>query len=240
LTRGRSPLEPVADALCRALAPLRFGAPVAYVYNPLVYARAPYREYLRRYARGPKEVLLFGMNPGPFGMAQTGIPFGAVGAVRDFLGIEAAVGRPEREHPRRPVLGFACPREEVSGARLWGLIRERFGSAERFFARCLVVNYCPLLFLEASGRNRTPAELPAAERAPLLRACDAGLRRTAELLRPRLVIGIGRFAEARAREVLGESGVALAALPHPSPASPAANRGWARAAGRVLGDLGVA
>jgi single-strand selective monofunctional uracil DNA glycosylase len=240
VTSRRSPLEPVADALCRALAPLRFGPPVAYVYNPLVYARAPHREYLRRYAQGPREVLLFGMNPGPFGMAQTGIPFGAVGMVRDFLGIEAEVGRPEREHPKRPVLGFACPREEVSGARLWGLVRERFGTPERFFARCFVANYCPLLFLEASGRNRTPAELRAAERAPLLEACDAALRRTVALLRPRLVVAVGRFAEARARAVLGGSSVAVAALPHPSPASPAANRGWARAAGRVLRDLGVA
>jgi single-strand selective monofunctional uracil DNA glycosylase len=240
VTARRSPLEPVADSLCRALAPLRFGPPVAHVYNPLLYARAPHREYLRRYGRGPKQVLFFGMNPGPFGMAQTGVPFGAVGAVRGFLGIEARVGRPEREHPKRPVLGFACAREEVSGARLWGLVRERFGTPERFFARCFVANYCPLLFLEASGRNRTPAELPAAERAPLLEACDAALRRTVALLEPRLVVGIGRFAEARAREALAGSGVAVAALPHPSPASPAANRGWARAAGRVLRDLGVA
>lgn len=240
MTRRASPLEAVAASLCRALAPLRFGPPVAYVYNPLVYARAPYREYLRRYGRGRKEVLFFGMNPGPFGMAQTGVPFGAVSHVRDFLGIEGRVSRPGREHPKRPVLGFACPREEVSGARLWGFVRDRFGTPERFFARCFVANYCPLLFLEASGRNRTPVELPAAERAPLLAACDAALRRTAAALRPRLVVGIGRFAEARAREALAGSGIAVAALPHPSPASPAANRGWSQAAGRVLRDLGVA
>jgi single-strand selective monofunctional uracil DNA glycosylase len=234
------PLEAVARSLCRALAPLRFGPPVAYVYNPLVYARAPYREYLRRYGRGPKEVVLFGMNPGPFGMAQTGVPFGAVGLVRDFLGIEAPVSRPPREHPKRPVQGFACGREEVSGARLWSFVRARFGTPERFFERFFVANYCPLLFLEASGRNRTPVELPAAERAPLLAACDAGLRRTVETLRPRLVIGIGRFAESRARAVLAGTGVAIGALPHPSPASPAANRGWARDAGRTLRELGVA
>jgi single-strand selective monofunctional uracil DNA glycosylase len=122
----------------------------------------------------------------------------------------------------------------VSGARLWGFVRERFGTPERFFARFFVANYCPLLFLEASGRNRTPAQLPAAERAPLLAACDAALRRTVEVLRPRLVVGIGRFAEARAREVLAGTGVAVGAIPHPSPASPAANRGWSRAAGLAL------
>lgn len=225
--RGRAAsLEGVADALCRDLAGLRFGAPVSHVYNPLVYARAPHHEYLRRYGRAPKQVVFVGMNPGPFGMAQTGVPFGCVSLVRDFLGIEAPVGRPAKQHPKRPVLGFACPREEVSGTRLWGFVRERFGTPERFFATRFVANYCPLLFLEASGRNRTPVQLPAAERAPLLAACDAALRRTVELLEPRLVVGIGRFAEARAREALAGSGVAIGSLPHPSPASPAANRGW--------------
>jgi single-strand selective monofunctional uracil DNA glycosylase len=236
---GAAPLEAVADSLCRALARLRFAPPVAFVYNPLVYARAPYREYLRRYGQGRREVVLFGMNPGPFGMAQTGVPFGSVALVREFLGIEAPVGRPPREHPKRPVQGFACPRQEVSGARLWGFVRERFGTPERFFARYFVANYCPLLFLEASGRNRTPVQLPAAERAPLLAACDAALRRSVERLEPRLVVGIGRFAEARARAALAGTGVAIGAIPHPSPASPAANRGWSEAAGRALARLGA-
>jgi single-strand selective monofunctional uracil DNA glycosylase len=237
--RGSPPLGAVAAALSRRLARLRFGPPVAAVYDPTVYARSTHREYLRRYGEPPKEVVLLGMNPGPFGMAQTGVPFGAVGQVREFLGIAGAVGRPAREHPKRPVQGFACPREEVSGVRLWGFVRERFGAPERFFARFFVANYCPLLFLEASGRNRTPDQLPAAERAPLLAACDEALRRTVEILEPRLVVGIGRFAEARAREALRGRGVVVGAIPHPSPASPAANRGWGAAALRALRELGV-
>jgi single-strand selective monofunctional uracil DNA glycosylase len=239
LRRDDPPLLAVADELARALAPLRFGAPVSHVYNPLCYARAPYREYLCRYGAGRKEVVLLGMNPGPFGMAQSGVPFGAIGAVRDFLGIEAPVGRPEREHPKRPVEGFACTRDEVSGQRLWGFVRERFGTPQRFFARYFVANYCPLLFLEASGRNRTPAQLPAAERRALLAACDASLQRSVEILRPRLVIGIGRFAEARAREALAGRNITVGGIPHPSPASPAANRGWSAAATRALAALGV-
>src|SRR6185369_4193405 len=149
-------LETSAKDLCRALKGLRFGAPVTHVYNPLTYAWAAHREYLRRYGRGSKRVLFFGMNPGPFGMAQTGVPFGEVAAVRDWLKIDAPIGRPEVEHPKRPVHGFACKRSEVSGKRLWGLFAERFGTPEAFFAEHFVANYCPLVFCETSGCNRTP------------------------------------------------------------------------------------
>ena len=229
----------VADALVRALSKLRFAAPVTHVYQPLRYARAAFREYTLRYGRAPKEVVLVGMNPGPFGMAQTGVPFGEVGLVRDWLGIDAPVGKPDREHPKRPVEGFACTRSEVSGRRLWGFARDRFEKPERFFARFFVANYCPLLFLEASGRNRTPDKLPAAERAPLERACDRALRQTILLLQPRIVVGVGHFAEARARHALAGLDLQIGRIPHPSPASPAANRGWAQQAERAFAQLGV-
>jgi single-strand selective monofunctional uracil DNA glycosylase len=232
-------LDAIADGLVRALAKLRFAAPVTHVYQPLDYARSSYREYAARYGRGPKEVVLFGMNPGPFGMAQTGVPFGEVELVRDWLRIEAPVGKPAREHPKRPVEGFACTRREVSGQRLWGFARDRFEKPERFFARFFVANYCPLLFLEASGRNRTPDKLPAAERAPLERACNHALRQTIALLRPRVVVGVGHFAEARAREALDGLDVAIGRIPHPSPASPAANRDWAGQAARAFAALGI-
>jgi len=226
-------------ALCRALAELRFGAPVSHVYNPLEYAWRPHAAYVRRYVHAPVRVLFFGMNPGPFGMAQTGVPFGEVAHVRDWLGIQARVDKPAREHPKRPVAGFACPRSEVSGARLWGALRARYGHPERFFRFAFIANYCPLVFMEASGRNRTPDQLPAKEREPLYAACNANLRRIVALLAPTWVIGIGRFAEARAREALGEAGPRLGAILHPSPASPAANQDWAGVAERELARLGV-
>jgi single-strand selective monofunctional uracil DNA glycosylase len=181
--------------------------------------------------------VLLGMNPGPFGMAQTGVPFGEVALVRDWLGIEAPVARPKREHPKRPVAGFACTRSEVSGQRLWGWARERFGSPERFFERFFVANYCPLAFMEESGRNITPDKLARAEREALFAVCDRALVRTVEALRPRVVVGIGNFAAQRAAAALQRSGVAVGSAPHPSPASPAANRGWAAQMDRALRAL---
>jgi len=218
---------------------LRFGRPVAYVYNPLQYAGKGYRLYLERYGVTPREVVLLGMNPGPWGMAQTGVPFGEVRAVRDWLGIEAPVGKPPGEHPRRPVLGFACPRSEVSGARLWGWASDTFVTPGRFFARFFVANYCPLAFLEASGRNRTPDKLPAAERQALFEPCDRHLRRTVEYLRPRYLIGIGTFAENRARAALADYDLTIGRIPHPSPASPSANTGWAAAITKKLKGFGI-
>lgn len=238
-TASTAVLERAARELARRVDALRFAAPVHVVYDPLVYAWRPHREYLRRFGAGRKRVLLLGMNPGPFGMAQTGIPFGAVGAVRGWLGIEAPVARPREEHPKRPVQGFACAREEVSGARLWGAIAARFGTPARFFRHHFVANYCPLLFVEASGRNRTPDQLPRAEQEPLFAACDAHLRRLVETLQPDWVVGVGAFAEGRARAALGADAPRIGRVLHPSPANPRAARDWAASAAREFAAQGV-
>jgi single-strand selective monofunctional uracil DNA glycosylase len=232
-------LKQIYRALSRAVDGLTFAAPVSHIYNPLDYAREPAERYLERVAPNGCPVLLLGMNPGPWGMAQTGVPFGTVPLVRDWLGIEGTVARPLREHPRRPIEGFATAREEVSGSRLWGWARDRFGTPERFFATFFVANYCPLVFMEASGRNRTPDKLRAAEREPLFQRCDEALRAVVQVLRPRQVIGIGQFAEDRARVALADSSVMFGRILHPSPASPAANRGWAEQAERQLAQLGI-
>jgi single-strand selective monofunctional uracil DNA glycosylase len=233
------PLARISRDLAREVQPLAFAPPVTVVLNPLAYARVPHERYLALAGDGPFPVVLLGMNPGPFGMARTGVPFGDVPSVRDWLGISGPVRRPASEHPRRPILGFACPRSEVSGARLWGWARERFRTPAAFFRRFLVWNHVPLAFLEASGRNRTPDRLPAEERAPLLAACDEALRRLVDLVEAELVVGIGTFAEARARAALAGRGVRVGRVPHPSPASPAANRGWAQAMDAGLHALGV-
>jgi len=233
-------LTVIAKRLQRRVATLRFAPPVAYVYDPLDYAWAAHRMYLERYGRGHPKVLLVGMNPGPFGMAQTGVPFGDVQMVRDWLRIEAPVKAPAVCHAKRPVDGFQCHRREVSGQRLWGWARDRFVTPERFFDRFFVANYCPLCFVEDSGRNRTPDKLPRGERDPLFELCDWALTRSVERLRPLYVVGIGRFAADRAAIALGALGVKLGSVPHPSPASPAANRGWEAQMDRALRHLGIA
>jgi single-strand selective monofunctional uracil DNA glycosylase len=222
--------EAAIDAAARlrdAVDALRFSAPVAHVYNPLHYAWDAHRNYLRAYAAGHKDIVFLGMNPGPWGMAQTGVPFGEIAAVRDWLHINGTISRPELEHAKRPVQGFACHRSEVSGRRLWGLFRERYGSPRRFFASQFVANYCPLVFMEQSGRNRTPDKLPANERNALFEACDEHIRRLCETFRCRWVVAVGAFAEKRARSALEHAPVSIVRILHPSPASPAANSNWA-------------
>lgn len=217
---------------------LAFAAPVTHRYNPLDYAWPAHAAYLERYGASRKRVVFVGMNPGPFGMVQCGVPFGEITAVRDWMGIEEPVARPADENPKRPIEGFACSRSEVSGRRLWGLFAERFGNAEAFFAEHFVANYCPLAFFD-HGRNVTPDKLPATETEPLYAACDAHLRTLVETLDARWVVGVGAFAQQRAEQALRGFDVRIGKVLHPSPASPAANRGWSEAATRQLKALGV-
>ena len=234
-------LTRAARTLCKALTPLRFGAPVTHVYNPLEYARKPHEEFLRAFGGGRKRIVFLGMNPGPFGMAQTGIPFGEVAAVRDWMGISGPVSRPEHENPKRPIEGFACSRSEVSGRRLWGLAAERFGTASGFFEEHFVLNYCPLVWMEAGGRNVTPDKISAAEMAPVHTACEEHLRTALEVLFPEWAIGVGAFAEKRLLNIRPSLTFEprIAKILHPSPASPAANKGWSEKVTQQLETLGV-
>lgn len=219
---------------------LHFEPPVAHVYNPLHYAWEPHRRYLEQYGQHPREVLLVGMNPGPWGMVQTGVPFGDVELVESWLRLSGRVERPPQLHARRPVQGFACRRREGSGRRLWGWARERYGSPDAFFERFFVGNYCPLCFFLEDGVNLTPDKLPRRQREALQSACDQALRDTVAVLRPRWVLGVGRFAERRAAEALAGVDTQLGGVPHPSPASPAANRGWAAQMDAALRAAGIA
>ncbi len=237
----RKPLIAAAKRLCKEVDALSFGDPVTHVYNPLRYAWKSHRAYLSLANPGGVRVVLMGMNPGPWGMAQTGVPFGEISAARDWMGINAEIDRPENEHPKRPVNGFDCERSEVSGRRLWGLFQQRHGTAESFFADHFVTNYCPLVFMEQSARNRTPDKLPSVEREPLDAACDRHLQAVLKALRPEHVVGVGAYAESCLKRAL-DSGcwdAKLSRILHPSPASPAANKDWAVKATEQLIAAGV-
>ncbi|MDX9787052.1 MAG: single-stranded DNA-binding protein [Desulfobacterales bacterium] len=231
--------ETIIAKLVKAVSALSFSLPVTHVYNPLVYARAPHEHYLKRYGRAPREVLLLGMNPGPWGMVQTGVPFGEVAAVTEWLGIRAPVNQPASMHPRRPVEGFACKRSEVSGRRLWGWAKKEFNTPDLFFSRFFVANYCPLVFMAESGKNITPNHLPKSEREPLLAICDRALRETAAYFSPRYVIGIGEFAAQRAAIALSDTKITVGKITHPSPANPKANRGWEKIISEEFRAIGI-
>ena len=240
MTNTSQQLIAAARELSRQVGRLKFAAPVAHVYNPLDYAWAAHEKYQRRFGGGAKCVVFLGMNPGPFGMVQTGIPFGEIAAVRDWMKIVAKIERPEVGHPKRPILGFDCPRSEVSGRRLWKLFADRFGSPEKFFAEHFVANYCPLAFLADSGSNVTPDKLAKTERARLSVICDEHLRRVLEIFEPEWLVGIGAFAKERGELVTAGTKIRVGQILHPSPASPKANRhDWGQTATQELVALGV-
>ena len=233
-------LVAAARSLSDAVDSLRFSAPVTHTLNPLDYAWAPHEQYLRKFGAGRKRVVFLGMNPGPFGMVQVGVPFGEVNAVRDWMKIDAPVAQPKIANPSRPVEGFACQRSEISGQRLWALFSQRYPHADDFFVNHFVLNYCPLAFFD-KARNVTPDKLTKVETSPLYAACDAHLRACVDALDPEWVIGIGRFAETQAKLALQASNpdVKIGTILHPSPASPMANRGWAPQAAAQLAALGI-
>jgi single-strand selective monofunctional uracil DNA glycosylase len=216
---------------------LRFRAPVAFVYNPLKYAWEPHEQYLRKFGGGRKRVVFIGMNPGPFGMMQTGVPFGEIRAVREWMKIDGTVVPPEKQHAKAKILGFECPRSEVSGRRLWGFFEERFGAPENFFQEYFVANYCPLAFLEKGGANYAAERFNKTTSERLHRVCDVHLKTVLETLDPEWVIGVGAFAAGRARAVAPERKIGQ--ILHPSPACPAANRDWAGTVTRQLREMGV-
>ena len=195
-------------------------------YNPLNYAWNVHEEYLRRMGGLGAKTVVLGMNPGPHGMGQMGIPFAATSVVRDLLGISGIpVNQPNTPDERRPVIGLDYHKEEVSGTRLWGLLSEQYGDAESIASRVFLVNHCPLmLFSGPRATNITPDKIGGGTAKALLERCDEHLSQVVEILEANRVIGVGKFAESRARDALKEQSVEVTGCWHPSPASPLANR----------------
>lgn len=119
------------------------------VYNPLSYAWQLHQRYLRRFVtQGPqteppfevggmgpsvstqqRRVLFIGMNPGPFGMMQTGCPFGDKVSARQLGGLPG-VPLSDRHTESldlsklttlkaRRTQGFGIKQRETSGQRFW-------------------------------------------------------------------------------------------------------------------------
>ena len=196
------------------------------VYNPLRYAWNIHEAYIRLAGGLGAKTILLGMNPGPHGMGQMGIPFAAAKMVRELLKItDIEVEQPLSPHPKRPVVGLKYPKEEVSGTRLWGLLAEHYGSAENIFKRIFVVNHCPLMpFSGPRATNITPDKISGTTNAALLKRCDQHLQDTVTILGAKKVIGVGRYAEKRARMALKDMDIEITTCWHPSPASPLANK----------------
>ncbi len=235
-------IKAAAIQLVRTTREMNFSGKVAYTYNPLDYAWSPHAEYIQRFAQGPRKILFVGMNPGPWGMAQTGVPFGEITFVKEWMHINGHVEKPDAIHPKKPIEGFNCTRSEVSGRRLWSLMREHFGTAEEFFRHHYVANYCPLVFMETGGKNLTPDKLTKTERHTLFDACDTHLLQVIQALNPGFIIGIGKFSTERIRKACSNKNfddAVIDSILHPSPASPQANRGWAEQAISKLELIGA-
>lgn len=233
----------IEDNLLAALKPLYFGELVTHVYFPTEYAREPHSNFTRRYCSGKKRILFLGMNPGPFGMVQTGVPFGDAPTVKGWLNISGHVEQPSNVHPKRPILGLECQRQEVSGSRFWGYF-QKLGPPDQFFENCFVYNMCPAAFMSHSGKNVIPAQLKAAEQRILNEICQHSLASLVELLETELVIAIGQFAYKGALKALADSiknnKIKVECILHPSPRNPRANKGWSAIVTEQFQKMGVA
>ncbi|XP_053682606.1 single-strand selective monofunctional uracil DNA glycosylase isoform X2 [Sabethes cyaneus] len=228
--------------LCEALKQVTLGD-VAVTYNPIEYAAELHIAYLQKFLDGPKPVLFLGMNPGPWGMCQTGVPFGYIPAVRDWMQLRGQVSKPNPELESRPVDGLNCTRAEQSGKRWWDLFQSLCGEPEVFFRNCFVFNICPLAFFHTTGRNITPADLKGTSKTRLQEICTTYLKEALELLQPAIIVSVGRYTEDRVKalvkqKLLDPNSVQLKCIPHPSPRS-VNNTNWTEKASLWLTGNGI-
>lgn len=195
-----------------------------YVTNPLNYAWQYHESYIKQYSGLGAKTLLLGMNPGPYGMAQCGVPFGATEIAKNFLNISGEFTNPEGRHPKRPIEGLEFERQEISGTRLWGLLKQIWKTPEEIHKNVFLVNHCPLLLLGETGRNITPDNVSGPALKKLMKTCDKHLLSVVKSLGIKRVVGVGKYAEKRARIALEGLDIEITTCWHPSPASPLANR----------------
>ncbi len=93
------------------------------------------------------------------------------------------------------------------------------------------------LLLDENGANLTPDKLVLAERKKVEAICDEALASIFEVLSPHHIVGVGGYAAKRASLVSGRTDIVT--MPHPSPASPAANKDWEGIARASLENAGL-
>ena len=172
---------------------LKFFPPCFYVYNPLSYCFESFKIYFE-YLNTEEEInLFFGINPGPFGMAQTGIPFGDKETVKNYLKIEPKIDidKIPKQHPKKQILGLEVKRVEKSGRIFWGVIKEFYPEKYDFFKSNFVLNFCPLCFLDEQGRNITPKVLRKEDQIALYKILEIFMLKLFKLIKIKKLIAIG-------------------------------------------------
>lgn len=209
---------------------LNYGPNVEYIYSPLDYASNLHKVFLKKFLCTSKKVLFLGINPGPWGMCQTGIPFGEVNIVRSYLRVDGEVLTPTNCHPQRPITGLNCHRSEVSGKRLWDLFIELSeGDPYKFFKDCFIHNYFPLALMNNNAKNITPGDLKSEYQKELQEICDKSLSDILTLFHTEIIVAIGKYAEKRSNEVVKKfrlTNIKVVQIPHPSPRSVGTAEKW--------------
>ncbi|KAF7991960.1 hypothetical protein HCN44_010761 [Aphidius gifuensis] len=190
---------------------LNYNNPIDYIYCPIIYAKTVHFNYLNKYCRDKKNIMILGMNPGPWGMSQTGVPFGEINIVIDWLKINGHIDKPKRQHEQRQVDGFSCKRSEISGRKFWSLFKKLSNNPDTFFRHCFLRNFFKptIIIIIIAGP----------EQKKLQEFCDQALIEVIKILDVKVIIGVGRFSEQRAKKVVKTAKLSTKVLwmIHPSP-----------------------
>ena len=201
------------------------------VYNPLTYARNMHLEYLKKSTGHGATILFLGMNPGPFGMMQTGVPFGAVSYVRDYLNIKNDV-KEFCLHPKHKIIGLETKRDEPSGKKLWALMQSLYPKSNELFSHITVQNYCPLAFLDDSGKNIALNNVK--NRKELESLCDNYIKDYILDNNIKVLVGVGVYAYEKLLSL--NLNLTVIKILHPSPLNPLSHKGWDEGVMKQIGE----
>lgn len=201
---------------------------VRRILNPLVYAWHLHEEYMGKVPQGTK-ILFVGMNPSPSSL--TGIPFYEKDAMTNLFGAPLLT-QLLNEMPAK----YRGNETSESGQRFWEFVFKKFGSYDKFFRYCFIINYCPLIFMNKDGGNVPLDGFNDASQSllkNLMAISDSGLKDIIDHIKPTLIIGIGRYAFNRVRQA-NTSNIKCYQIRHPSPATGMTSDQWMNKIGGFL------